>query len=120
MLGAQYLRLARTSAAQIPLPAAHTFADSMSTWRHDLPNDLLVDRVKHWNSKNVWVIILQAMSYRLECIFYRTLREHLRKLGDEDSLRWCNQQLFNSIFELDILMNRAVVHDLVQYAPSSL
>ena len=68
----------------------------------------------------MWVVIIQAMSYRLECMFHRTLREQLQKSADQDAIRWCNEQLHKSIFELDTLLNRAIVHDLVQFAPSSL
>jgi hypothetical protein len=120
MAGAQYLRLARARSSLIDIATARNFSESIATWRHNLPEVLLTDRVKSWSSQNVWVVIIQAMSYRLECVFHRTLREQIRKSSDEDASRWCNEQLFKSIFELDTLMNRAIVNDLVQYAPSSL
>jgi hypothetical protein len=60
------------------------------------------------------------MSYRLECVFYRTVREHSRGFDDQEAISWCKQHMLGAIFELDTLLNRAVVYDLVKFTPSSL
>jgi hypothetical protein len=99
---------------------AHEFAEEISAWRRLLPDDLLPNRVGSWDSTNVWILILLAFSYRLECIFYRTVREHFRQSSKTEYLSWCKQQLVSCVFELDTVMNRLIVHDLVDYAPSSL
>jgi hypothetical protein len=114
------LRLSRNSKCLASQEATREFANSILDWRCSLPEDLLPSRVTVWSSDNVWILILLAMSYRLECVFYRTVREHSRGSDDQEAVTWYKQQLLSSIFELDTLLNRAVVHELVQFAPSSL
>lgn len=114
------MKLSRNSKCLASLPTTRDFANAILEWRSSLPNDLLPSRVSTWSSENVRILILLAMSYRLERVFYRTVREQSRGSDDQEPVKWYKQQLLSSIFELDTLLNRAVVHDLVQFAISSL
>jgi hypothetical protein len=59
------------------------------------------------------------MSYRLECVLCRTLRQRVRG-SDPDMVLWANQELLNSMFELETLLRRAMIYDVIQYCPPSL
>ncbi|KAK5400806.1 hypothetical protein LTR06_011227 [Exophiala xenobiotica] len=126
-LSAEFLRIARhKKIAGGGLSTITEFPDAVAHWRRSLPKELLptedtlLSRVTLKPTSNVWMIVLLAMSFRLECLYYRTARDQLRPLNNSEAIDWCTKQLFESTFELDTLLNRAVVHDLVQYAPSSL
>lgn len=117
--GAKFLRLFKSSGIHSSLSTVYELAEAISSWRSSLPEDLLIDRVTRWSSANVWIIVLLALSYRLECLLYRWVREQTRGL-DEDAFAWSKQQLLSSIFELDTLMKRAIVHGLIKLCPPSL
>lgn len=120
LLGAKFLRHSRTISYRWTSSSVMTYADEIATWRRRLPEDLSQSRVQFWSRDNVWIIVLLALSYRLECVFYRHAREVMHQEGDESTVSWCRQQLWGCVFELDTLMNRAVMHDLIRYCPSSL
>lgn len=120
LLGAKFLRHSRTISCRWTSSSIVTYAEEITTWRRQLPEDLSPARVQSWSRDNVWIIVLLALSYRLECVFYRHAREVMQQEGDKSTVSWCRQQLWGCVFELDTLMNRAVMHDLIQYCPSSL
>ena len=117
---AKFLTLTRCSHSSLTLSNVHAFADEITTWRRMLPEELLSERVQSWSSANVWIIILLSLGYRLDCVFYRTARDHFSQSGDRDTVAWCKQQLARCVFELDTLINRAIVHNLVRLAPASM
>ncbi len=117
--GAKFLQLFRPTGPPASISTAYELAEAISRWRGSIPEELLIDRVTTWTSGNVWIIVLLAMSYRLECVFYRLVRERAKGV-DADALAWSKQRLLASIFELDTLMKRAIVHDLVHLCPPSL
>lgn len=102
------------------LDGAMQFAESILQWRHSLPQELAPSRITSWPLARIWTIVLLAMSYRFECHVYRIAKEEFRTADNQEAVAWCQQQLLEATFELDNIINRAVVHNLVQYAPSSL
>jgi hypothetical protein len=118
--GGKFLRFARDPGSPITRTSAHEYAEEFASWRKSLPDEFSITRISTWSSDNVWIVFLLAMSYRLECLFYRIAREHFKLNYDGETLNWCQQQLIESVFELDTLINRAIVHDVVKYMPASL
>jgi len=86
----------------------------MSSWRNSLPDELRVSHILEWNQENSWVLVLMAFSYRMECIFYRSLRK--ANLQNEDVVRHAGHRLVDAIFELNIVIERVVMHQLVQFS----
>ncbi|KAH8595050.1 fungal-specific transcription factor domain-containing protein [Bisporella sp. PMI_857] len=117
--GAQFLRAFRYNDSVPPVSQAQGFAESLSAWRRALPPELSIDRVSEWNESNIWIIFLLAMSFRLECVFFRILRQRTRAYNPELE-KWARQGLQRAIFELDTLLRRAMVHDVVSFCPPSL
>ena len=58
------------------------------------------------------------MSYRLECVFYRNLR-NLGAGEDPDSKRGALQKQHNAMFELSAVLDRIMLQDLVICCPLS-
>ena len=117
--GSKFLRFSR-SKSPISQLEAHQFSDEFSAWRRMLPEDFSTNRVSSWTSDNVWILFLLALSYRLECLFYRRVREDHRESGGSGEIAWFKKQLAACTFELDTLMSRAIEHDVVKFAPASL
>lgn len=67
----------------------------------------------------MWILLLLAMSYRMECIFYRTLRKRYRDIN-LTRCEWATQRLWSSMFELGTVIGRAMAHDIVDILPLSL
>jgi hypothetical protein len=118
--GAEFLKLARNPKTSLSRSVAEAYAEEFCSWRTKMPEELFPDRTRSWSSQNVWILFLASMSYRLECLFYRTARQHFSQSNDLASVAWCKQQLVGCVFELDILVSRAIVHNLVKYMPASL
>jgi hypothetical protein len=120
IVGGKFLRFSRNYTSPISQSDALGYVQEFSAWRNGLPEEFSTNRVSSWTSDNVWILFLLAFSYRLECLFYRTAREHFRKSNDAEGVTWCKKQLTGCVFELDTLIGRAIEHDLVKYAPASL
>ncbi|KAL2785969.1 fungal-specific transcription factor domain-containing protein [Aspergillus keveii] len=119
LLGSHFLSLLGPNRPTPTLPEAHAFTSSITTWRTSFPEDLLLDRVYHWDDSNARVLFLWSMGFRLECSFYRTLRQRTKGI-DEESAAWANERLRRCIFELDTVLKRAVVNDVALFCPPSL
>jgi len=115
--GAEFLKLFRTDSFPT-LDQARELSERIAKWRASVPRELLIDQISELSAENVWIIFLLAMSFRLECLLYRNLRR--RDRTNAESVSWADARLTLSIFELDTLLKRAVVHGVVQYCPPSL
>lgn len=89
------------------------------TWRTSLPRELRMGGVREWDSSNVWILVIHAFSYRLECLFYRTLRKRASTLSETDAT-WINHQSHDALFELSTLIRRAMAHEVLQVGPPSM
>jgi hypothetical protein len=78
-----------------------------------------VESVQEWSASNIWILVLMAMSYRLECVFYRALRERYRTSADESVHRAARRQQ-SAMFELDTIIDRFVLHNVARFCPLSL
>lgn len=77
-----------------------------------------MESVRDWKNEGIWVLVLMAWCYRLECIIYRSLR---KAYTAEDSEReQVTDSLHRAIFELDAIVRRAVTHRIGQFLPMSL
>ncbi|KAL7912463.1 hypothetical protein GGI35DRAFT_467600 [Trichoderma velutinum] len=91
---------------------------SFAEWRESLPKDISLNRsFSPDRVDEIWVAALEASCYRFECIFYRSLlrRSLTRGLsgGQVDHLK---RRLRMAIFELDTIVSRLVVANLLRYA----
>ena len=79
-----------------------------------------IQNIQEWTSSRIWVLVLMAMSYHLECIFYRTLRERSRERAGTDSLMdpWAQKQQ-HAMFELDTIIRRVVLAKVAKFCPLS-
>ncbi|PIB00684.1 Cutinase transcription factor 1 beta [Cercospora beticola] len=91
--------------------------DAIFEWRLALPRELRVESVKSWRQEGVWVLVLMAWCYRMECMFYRALRKPHHPTAPE----WAaiTERLHASLFELDTVTRRAVTHQVCSLVPMS-
>jgi len=75
--------------------------------------------VEQWSNENVWILVLKAMSYRLECMFYRNLRD-LYRSGEDNLRQRAVQKQLNAMLELYSVLDRIMLHDLVGFCPLSM
>ena len=98
--------------------AAKDLEHAIRTWRRSLPDDMRTDSVQDWSSNNVWIFVLMMMSYRLECIFYRTLRERGGP-NNSSSTSQAEQRQLSAMLQLDTVMDQLVLNDLAAVCPLS-
>ena len=91
----------------------------MSEWKLDLPPNLNVSLVSNWTFDNVWILVLRAMSTRFECVFFRSAREVFRTSGQHSLAQQFLQKQQDAMLELDTILTRIMLHDLVRYCPLS-
>ncbi|PPJ59588.1 hypothetical protein CBER1_01172 [Cercospora berteroae] len=91
--------------------------DAIFEWRLALPRELRVESVKSWKQEGIWVLVLMAWCYRMECMFYRALRKPRRPIAPE----WATmtERLHASIFELYTVVRRAITHQVCSLVPMS-
>ncbi|KAF9895313.1 hypothetical protein FE257_000217 [Aspergillus nanangensis] len=119
IFGARHLRMFPCNQPPPSLKDSMEFTESLTTWRKSLPEDILIERTGQWNSGNAWVLFLWAMSFRLECSFYRMLRQRTQG-SDPEACAWANGQFLICTFEFDTAVKRAIVHEVAQYLPPAL
>ncbi|PYH81921.1 hypothetical protein BO82DRAFT_432278 [Aspergillus uvarum CBS 121591] len=122
LLGARFLNLLGPNRPTPAIAEAQAFIHALTAWRTSFPEDLLLDRVTHWDETSAWVLFLGSMGYRLECSFYRTLRQRARTLVNKslELATWASDRLRRCIFELDTVLKRAIVNDVARFCPPSL
>jgi hypothetical protein len=83
-----------------------------------LPAELQVDIVEQ-SDDTVWILVLRAMCYRLECVFYRSSRDLYDT--EEDNLKHrVLQKQQNAMLELSTVLDRIMLQDLVGCYPFSM
>jgi hypothetical protein len=92
--------------------------DEIYEWKVALPSQLRVESVKNWSEEGLWILVLMAWCYRLKCNVYHTLRKAMNDGGD--SIADVVQRFHTAIFELDIIVKRAVTHHIGKLLPMSL
>jgi hypothetical protein len=92
---------------------------AIMSWRNALPVELRYDVTPRWGDSDVWVAVLHALSYRLECLFYRTLsrRAHMTSAADASYVNGC---LLNAMFELSTVLRRAMAQGVLSAGPPSM
>lgn len=88
-------------------------------WRCDLPPKLRADIASHWSDSHVWVTVIHAFSFRLECLFYRTLRRRVDMVDPAD-VAYVNQRLQSAIFELSSVLRRVMAYEVLLSGPPSM
>lgn len=79
-----------------------------------------IGSLHEWTVDNIWVLVLLAMSFRIEAVFYRALREYFRRSGDDSSVTQVIQKQENAMFELSSIIQRASLHQVIGLCPLSL
>ncbi|KAL6699269.1 hypothetical protein J3F84DRAFT_247347 [Trichoderma pleuroticola] len=91
---------------------------SFAEWRKSLPKDISFSRsLSPDRVDEIWVAALEASCYRFECIFYRSLlRRSLARGGTGGQVDSLKQRLRMAIFELDTIISRLVMANLLRFA----
>lgn len=116
--GARFIEMFRLPDSKPKRSACEDLEKAVHHWRKDLPPDLHIEIVEHWSNDTVWILVLRAMSYRLECVFYRNLR-NLYGEGEDNSKHRVLQKQQNAMLELSTVLDRIMLQDLVGYCPLS-
>lgn len=77
-----------------------------------------MESVRDWENEGIWVLVLMAWCYRLECMLYRTPRKAY--VADSNERERMTEILHRAIFELDTIVRRAVTHCMGRLLPMSL
>lgn len=114
--GSRFLPLLQAKEVPPPMHKVRQFSEAIEDWRASLPPELEIALGTVWNNSNIWIIVIHALSYHLEAIFYHIICK------DEDAyppdlMAEINQQRLVAIFEWGTLFRRAMVHDLIQFLP---
>lgn len=75
---------------------------------------------QEWTEENIWILVLLAMAFRLEALFYRATKSYHRINGDDLSLKRSLQQQDAAMFELSIIIQRAYMSGMLHLCPLSL
>ena len=118
ILAGQYIDTFRRLDAQATRAGCEDIEKRLSDWKRGLPSELQPENVDRWSQENVWILVLRAMGYRLECLLYRDIRE-LPRL-EPDARRRALQKQQNAMLELDSIFHRVMLHDLVGFCPFSM
>lgn len=94
--------------------------NEITEWKRKLDITMSIGALHDWNADNIWILVLLAMSFRLEAVFYRALGAHLRRSGDGPSLAQLTQKQDNAMFELSSIIQRASLHQVISLCPLSL
>ncbi|KAJ9614358.1 hypothetical protein H2200_002494 [Cladophialophora chaetospira] len=116
---ARFIELFRLPDPTSAKAAGGELEKAIHQWRKELPADLYVEMVENWSHDAVWILVLRAMSYRLECVLYRSLR-NLYGAEEESSKHHALQKQQNAMLELSTVLDRIMLQDLVGCCPLSI
>ncbi|EHK25589.1 uncharacterized protein TRIVIDRAFT_229678 [Trichoderma virens Gv29-8] len=110
-IASQCLSVAKSGASN---SLAH-IQEEFSAWHVSVPEPLLPNP-RQDPRDNPWHIVLIATSYRFQCMLFRWLRKHWE---GKDSLlsENANNCLKLAMYELDAIIGRALVHDMLRNLP---
>ncbi|KAL6871614.1 hypothetical protein HDV57DRAFT_506626 [Trichoderma longibrachiatum] len=93
-------------------------SSSFAAWRESLPKATTSDHgVLKNRPQEISRATLEASSYRFECIFYRLLISHSVASGHaRDRSDAFRRRLRTAVFELDTIVSRLLVADLLRFA----
>ncbi|KAF9781426.1 hypothetical protein IL306_014045 [Fusarium sp. DS 682] len=94
--------------------------DDIMGWKNKLDPGISLLAFQEWSVANVWVLVLLAISFRLEAVFYRALRELHRRASDHTSMQRVAQRQENAMFELSAIIQRASINNVIGLCPLSL
>lgn len=87
-------------------------------WRRALPPEFQLETADVWSRSSVWVFVLRALACRLECLVYRDVSGQTH---EQDAFRRrAAQKQQNAMLELDSILRRIMLYDLVEHCPFSL
>ncbi|KAH7125996.1 fungal-specific transcription factor domain-containing protein [Dactylonectria macrodidyma] len=118
-LGARCVWLIRATDGAPSIDEARKLSEDITLWRRELPSELRMENTWELDEHNIWIIVILTFSYRLECLFYRKLRQRANGTGS-DGLVWVNQRLVGAIFELSTLVRRAMAHNILTAGPPAM
>lgn len=116
--GARHIEIFRLTESTPTRSGCDELEKAILQWRRELPPDLNVEFIEDWSNESVWILVLKAMSSRLECVFYRSLRR-LYDDGEESSKHRALQKQYNAMLDLSTVLDRIMLQDLVGYCPLS-
>ncbi|KAK5062908.1 hypothetical protein LTR84_004984 [Exophiala bonariae] len=115
---ARYLEIFRSTESKPARSGCEELEKAILQWRKELPPDLNIEFIENWSNETVWILVLKAMSSRLECVLYRNLRT-MYDTGDESSEHRALQKQHNAMLDLSTTLDRIMLQDLVGCCPLS-
>ncbi|KIX09209.1 uncharacterized protein Z518_00288 [Rhinocladiella mackenziei CBS 650.93] len=96
-------------------------SNRITSWRKQLPAEMQIHGIQDdWPSDSVLVLVLLAMGYRLETVFYRAVKEYYRAQKDPTAMQRVAQRQESAMFELSTIIQRASMHEVLHLCPLSL
>ncbi|KIW45076.1 uncharacterized protein PV06_03493 [Exophiala oligosperma] len=92
----------------------------MVRWREGLPLELRTETVLQWSRDNIWILVLRALAYRFECLFYRDVSSLPPGDQQDDFQGQAAQKQQNAMLELDSILRRVMLYDLIEFCPFSI
>lgn len=120
ILGSIFIRDFKTPAKTPSQDEIDQLSNQITTWRKQLPVEIIRALQDEWTSDNVLVLVLLAMGYRLEAVFCRAAKGHYRSRKDSGSTKRMAQRQENAMFELSTVIQRASMHEVLHLCPLSL
>jgi hypothetical protein len=118
--GGQFIETFRKPGKE-PLPQdIEHLENAISAWRREVPVEMHLDSIQEWSSSNIWILVLLAMSFRLQAVFYRAVREYHHSKGDTAAMQKAARKQENAMFELGTIIQRVSMHGLACLCPLSL
>lgn len=119
LAGARYIELFRRPDTPPTGSSCQEIESRMISWRRALPPELQPESVDHWSRHNIWILVLRALAHRLECLLYREMSSLTGDQQDNSGRRAAQKQQ-NAMLELDSILRRVMLYDLVEFCPFSM
>ncbi|CAH0050937.1 unnamed protein product [Clonostachys solani] len=118
-LGAECLRLSLTTDVAPSMSRVREIGQAIVDWRVSLPAGLRAEGSLYGNQTDIWQSVILIFGFRLECLFYRTVRRFSSSFSSSDR-EWVSQRLLGAMFDLSTVLRRAMALDILSAGPPAL
>ncbi|OAG37863.1 hypothetical protein AYO21_07969 [Fonsecaea monophora] len=119
-LGGQFIQTFRTAGVTPSEEDCLRVGNALTSWRCALPVEFHLEGVGQWTAQNIWILLIIALSYRLECILCRALRQRYQSFNDHEKAQEAAQKQENALFEVDTVIERVLQNGIAHLFPLSL
>ncbi|KIW78553.1 hypothetical protein Z517_08391 [Fonsecaea pedrosoi CBS 271.37] len=116
----QFIQTFRTAGVTPSEEDCLRVGNALTSWRCALPVEFHLQGVGQWTAQNIWILLIIALSYRLECILCRALRQRYQSFNDHEKAQEAAQKQENALFEVDTVIERVLQNGIAHLFPLSL